>query len=231
MSIFTPLKVVVISFLTLLTFPLAILAGFTTTLAFSVLLFRVSLVYLDFILSFFPAYIFGRNTYNRRLQNSRTSPILSTLPPDPGYTAVGTIPSTGTGTYTRPRRRRPSSGSAVSFETITPVMEEDLSLMASAGMDRDFEGLGGWREGDDELWTTINSRFDMSNGVTPSVGKNHFRTLSGGSGRVPPGSEAGLTMRARPRSPAPRRTPPASPNTSKVRTPQSGGFPPAYHGC
>lgn len=220
MSIFTPVKVCIISFLTLLTFPLAILAGITTTLAFSVLLFRVSLVYVDFLLSFIPTYLFGRHTYSSRLQSVKPSPITTAASSQPGSTG------TGAGTYTRRRRRRPSSVSVISAEALTPVFEKDISLMPSAGMGRDFEGLGGWREGDDELWTTINSRFELSEGTGAIVGQNHHRALSGG--RISHASDGGLTTRQGSRSPGAKRTPPVSPNTSKVRTAPPGGFPSAF---
>jgi hypothetical protein len=59
MAILNPIYGLVLPFLCMFTLPLAIFAGITTTLAFSVLMFRVVLVYLDIALSFVPKYLMG----------------------------------------------------------------------------------------------------------------------------------------------------------------------------
>lgn len=211
MSILNPIKFCLISFISLLTFPLAILAGLTTALAFSILLFRVSMVYVDFLVSFIPTYVLGRHTYSRRLRK-KPSPILA----DPD--------SPSANSYARRRRRRLSAASA---EPPTPTLVADqhgLGLF-SAGMDRDFEGLGGWRDGDDELWTNINSRFRLSEGrPEQGQGQNHHRTLSG-SGIPREKSGRGGKQGAR----SPGSTTPVSPNMSKVRRPAPpNGVPPPF---
>lgn len=208
MSIFSPIKFCIISLLSLVTFPLALLAGLTTVLAFAILLLRVSLVYVDFLVSFIPTYVFGRHTYSSRLRNSRPSPILVTSPS-----------LSSTSSYARRRSHRPSATSPISAEAFTPATERGLQLMSTPGMDRDFEGLGGWRDDDDdERWTNINSRFRFAEGPV-AVAKNHCRTLSGG--RIPRDPDYGPAMR----SPG-AETPPVSANTSKVRRPSPKLAPP-----
>lgn len=213
MSILNPVKFCLISFISLLTFPLAILAGLTTVLAFSILLVRVSLVYVDFIVSFIPTYVFGRHTYSRRLRDSKPSPILPG-PDSPSSTA----------SYARRRRRRRLSAASAEPPTPTLVAEPYGLGILGAGMDRDFEGLGGWRDGDDELWTNINSRFQLSEGRPVLVQQHHHRTLSGGG--ISRG-EGGRGGRQGARSPG--STTPVAPNTSKVRRPAPpNGAPPPF---
>lgn len=207
MSILGPIKFCIISFLSLLTFPLALLAGLTTVLAFAILLFRVCLVYVDFLVSFIPTYIFGRHTYSRRLRTVKSSPTL-------------TSPSlSSTSSYALRRARHPSVTSPISVEAFTPVPEHSLNLMSPPRMDRDFEGLGGWRDDDDEAWTNINSRFRFTEGPV-ALGQNHYRTLSGGPLPRSPNYEPAM------RSPGAAAAPPVSPNMSRLRRPPKLAPPP-----
>lgn len=93
--------------------------------------------------------------------------------------------------------------------------EPSLGLIPSVGAERDFEGLGGWRVGEDEIWTTINSRSELPD---RQHGRNHHRSVSGGP--ITPGEGGYLMMKARTRSPEtkPARTS-TSPNSSRARTP------------
>lgn len=211
MGLVNPFKFCLVSVLSLLTLPLALLAGLTTFLAFSVLLVRISLFYVDFLVSFLPTYIFGRHTYSRRLRAAKPSPILA---PSPALSS--------TSPYARRRARRPSAASPISADAFTPAAaQHGLGLMATPGMDRDFEGLGGWRDGegdDDERWMNINSRFRIEGPVAP--GQNHFRTLSGG--RISRAAEYDSASRS------PGSSTPVSPNTSKVRRPQPNLAPPPF---
>lgn len=213
MSILNPVKLCLISFISLLTFPLAILAGLTTVVAFSILLFRVSLVYVDFFVSFIPTYVFGRHTYSRRLRDSKSSPII------PGPDSPSSTTS-----YARRRRRRRLSSASAEPPTPTLVAEPYGLGILGAGMDRDFEGLGGWRDGDDELWTNINSRFQLSEGRPVQVLQHHHRTLSGGGILRGEGARGGRQGARSPGS-----TTPVAPNTSKVRRPAPpNGVPPPF---
>lgn len=207
MSILSPIKFCVFSSLSLLTFPLAILAGLTTVLAFTILLLRVCLVYVDFFVSFIPTYVFGRHTYDSRLRNAKPSPIL-----------VASPSLSSTSSYAHRRARHPSVASPISVGAFTPTTEHGLDLTPTPGMDRDFEGLGGWRDDDDEHWTNINSRFRFAEGPV-ALGQNHYRTLSGGRLPRDPNYEPAM------RSPG-TTSPPASPNMSKVRRPLKLAPPP-----
>lgn len=62
MPIPNPVYGLMVPFLCIVTLPLAIFAGITTTLAFSVLMFRVMMVYLDIAVSLVPQYLMGRST-------------------------------------------------------------------------------------------------------------------------------------------------------------------------
>lgn len=209
MSILSPIKFCIISFLSLLTFPLAVLAGLTTVLAFAILLLRVCLVYVDFFVSFIPTYVFGRHTYSRRLREAKPSPILITSPS-----------LSSTSSYAVRRARHPTAMSPTSVEAFTPATEHGFDLMSTPGMDRDFEGLGGWRNDDDERWTNINSRFRFTEGPV-AVGQNHYRTLSGGRLPRDPNCEPAI------RSPG-ATSPSVSPNMSRVRRPPPKFAPPPF---
>jgi hypothetical protein len=87
-------------------------------------------------------------------------------------------------------------------------------LLPSIGPERDFEGVGGWRlSGDDETWTTINSRLELPD--KQYHGRNHHRSPSG---PTTPGEGGYLMMKGRTRSPSAIRTS-ASPNSGRTRTP------------
>ncbi|KAB5576440.1 hypothetical protein GE09DRAFT_1095739 [Coniochaeta sp. 2T2.1] len=62
MPIPNPVYGLMVPFLCVVTLPLAIFAGITTTLAFSVLMFRVMVVYLDIAVSLVPQYLMGRSS-------------------------------------------------------------------------------------------------------------------------------------------------------------------------
>ena len=62
MPIPNPVYGLMVPFLCVVTLPLAIFAGITTTLAFSILMFRVMLVYLDIAVSLVPQYLMGRGS-------------------------------------------------------------------------------------------------------------------------------------------------------------------------
>ncbi|KAF4513008.1 hypothetical protein G6O67_000331 [Ophiocordyceps sinensis] len=231
MALINPVHTLIVPFLCVVTVPLALLAGLTTTLAFSILSFRVILVYLDIALSLVPQCFGTRKTrypaYARHDERRPVSPAASS-----SANSNQNSPTTPTLTPTqqqqqlpssmgRRRRRRPSSVTSVaSAGSITPVGDMAMGLMPSVGPDRDFEGVGGWRsdrDGDDDTWTTINSRLELPD---RNHGRNHHRSPSGGP--VTPGDSGVLMMKPRARSPEARgmRTPP-SPNSCRTRTPSA----------
>jgi hypothetical protein len=153
MALLGPGYGLILPFLFLFTIPIALLAALTTTIAFSILLFRVSLVYIELALTIIPNYFLGTKSTRQTLPN-------------------GT--STATVTPTRRRKRRTSSMTALSGST-TPTPA------GSAQHIRDYEGVGGWRLGppsdDDDIWTKINSRLELP----AEHGRRHQRSLTSGS--------------------------------------------------
>lgn len=69
---------------------------------------------------------------------------------------------------------------------MTPKVPESsgLGIFGSGGVERDFEGVGGWRvpgsDDDDVLWTSMNSRLELP--ALPDERKRHHqRSLTSGS--------------------------------------------------
>jgi len=248
MALINPVHGLVVPFLCVFTIPLAFFAGLTTVLAFSVLMFRVAVVYLDIALAMVPQYFMGRKPGSRirsgsgsptryRIQGTMMgskTPVSpssssgsgsghitpsSTLPPFP--TAV--YNTGGSVSYKSPSGRRKSSygsggnflrhsrGSSqvsmASLGTITPIQEDEVvppspgrtneSVLApSVGMDRDFEGVGGWNldAGDESSWTNINSRLQLPS-ERVSFTRHHQRSQS--LGPVSPGDGSWLALKPR----------------------------------
>lgn len=225
MALVNPVYAFVVPFLFIVTVPLAVLAGITTTLAFALLIFRVIMVYLDVALSLIPQSLaslkFRRHRYMRH-EDQMTAAFTN-------YSTGSSIVGNSTASsihpqslFQRRRRRRPSSSVSVlsSGGTTTPVGDFGLGLMPSVGPGRDFEGIGGWRCGDDdELWTTINSRMELPD---RGFGRHHYRTPSGG-GATTPGDGGVLMMRTRRRSPESRAVvlTASSPTSCRTRTPSA----------
>ncbi|RGP79683.1 hypothetical protein FLONG3_2237 [Fusarium longipes] len=216
MALFNPVYVFVVPFLFVVTVPLAVFAGITTTVAFSVLILRVLAVYLDVALSLIPHYLGGRkirpyhpnNHYIRQplLETSSSALYLNSTATSAGSTAFESS--------LRRRRHRRSSSALSTAGTTTPISEKAFGLLPSIGPERDFEGIGGWRlGGDDEPWTTINSRLELPD--KQHHGRNHHRSPSG---PTTPGEGGYLMMKGRNRSPSAIRTS-ASPNSARTRTP------------
>ncbi|KAF4125243.1 hypothetical protein GMORB2_4083 [Geosmithia morbida] len=223
MGLFNPVRALVIPGFCLITVPLAILAGITTTLAFSVLLLRVFTVYLDILLSLAPRWP------SRRL-------FFTTAAVD-NDTGATNYPSTShhqrRHSHTPRRRRRSSTASSSSLG------ERGLGLVPSVGAERDFEGIGGWRLGgqiDDDLWSTAcNPPLEMPDRPVSYFGHgHHHRSSSANGGPTTPGEGGYLMMKSRtPRANAgvgssssatayPLASSPslaASPNNSRARTP------------
>lgn len=221
MALLNPVYAFVVPFLLLVTVPLALLAGITTTLAFALLILRVLVVYLDVILSLIPQSLVNFKLHRRYINHtSLTESPLSPLQAH-SYSDMTTSATQQQLLLHRRRRRRPSSSISIlsSAGSTTPISEMGLGLMPSVGPERDFEGIGGWRSGgdDDEAWTTINSRLELPD---RQFGRNHYRTPSGG-GATTPGDGGVLMMKTRRRSPESKssvRTV-TSPNSSRARTP------------
>jgi len=158
MALLNPIYSLILPFLFFFTIPIAILASITTACAFSVLLFRVILVYIELALAVIPHWLLGAKSTEKQLQ--RTKSLTSTSPG-------------------RRKRRRGSTSSNVSG-MITPVSSDNV-IGLSSGPTRDYEGVGGWRidnpSDDDALWTKINSRLELPADHI----RRHHRSLTSGS--------------------------------------------------
>ncbi|KAI5463092.1 hypothetical protein BGZ63DRAFT_402433 [Mariannaea sp. PMI_226] len=208
MAVLNPVYAFVVPFLFIVTVPLAVFAGITTTIAFSVLILRVLAVYLDVALSLVPHYLGG----------SKPRPYRPHPPQLQDFNPVATIASsssnsTASNTPQRRRRHRRSS-SVLSAASLTPVTSEmALGLAPSIGPERDFEGIGGWRLGDDDVWTTINSRLELPD--KQHHGRTHYMSPSG---PTTPGEGSCLMMKGRTPSSENKRSS-VSPNSGRTRTP------------
>ncbi|KAL2890831.1 hypothetical protein HOO65_010189 [Ceratocystis lukuohia] len=130
----SPMRTALVVFLCIVTVPLAIFACITTAMAFAMLFFRVSLVYLDLVLQWVPIY-FGL----RRLRNlswffpfsllGALHVLLSTSSPSPQppqssdaiLSAFSTTPMLGLSpVHSRRGSRRGSRASSFSAPSITP---------------------------------------------------------------------------------------------------------------
>ncbi|OAQ71263.1 hypothetical protein VFPPC_03590 [Pochonia chlamydosporia 170] len=223
MALLNPVYAFVVPFLFVVTVPLAILAGITTTLAFAVLIFRVVIVYLDVALSLIPQSLASFKRQKRYITHDARMPTTFTTTygsSNGDSSAASSMP--GPPLLHRRRRRRPSSSISIlsTGGSTTPINEFGLGLMPSVGPERDFEGVGGWRAGDDDdAWTTINSRMELPD---RQFTRHHYRSPSGG-GATTPGDGGVLMMKTRRRSPeskAAARTA-TSPNSSRTRTPSA----------
>ncbi|KAL7893687.1 hypothetical protein HDV63DRAFT_181391 [Trichoderma sp. SZMC 28014] len=218
MALLNPLYACVVPLLLITTIPLAIFAGITTTFAFSILIFRVFVVYLDIALSLVS------QSLTHLVESSKASHLRPPRTPSSSSSinsrANSVSPSASSTLLKRHRRRRPSS--SVYSGTATPASDIGLGLIPSVGAERDFEGVGGWRLGDDDdndaAWTTINSRSELLH--DRSHDRHHRRTAS--SGPASTAAESGfLMMKGRTRSPDKMLLTTPSPNSSRVRAPSA----------
>ncbi|KAI2622249.1 hypothetical protein GGS26DRAFT_252781 [Hypomontagnella submonticulosa] len=178
MAVFNPLQFLVFPFLFFVALPLALCAGFTTILAFMVLFLRLFLVYFDVGLETLRYVLVGHAAHTRSLASQPTTPAAT-----PPHSSEGSPSSSPEAKY---RRRRKRQGSlSISSGTATPIGGLDgLALTPSIGLERDFEGIGGWRldsvdvdadAADDQQWYSLNSRLEIPDR------RHHFRSQSGGA--------------------------------------------------
>lgn len=245
MAIINPVYALIVPFLFVFTIPLAIFAGITTTLAFSVLMFRVAVVYVDIAVNMVPQYLTGRRVYP--FPRGYASTLLSTteassnMPPSPVGSGTSS-PPTSRQVVRHHRRRRTSGASLHSVGSITPVDDHisgsglglggskrnSFMMIPSIGMDRDFEGVGGWRLGgrnpddDDDAWTHINSRLELP---LDYQRKHHQRSPSGGGATTPGGGNGGeyLMMKSPTSARSQDRSPEKSGKRSRDKKDKDGG--------
>ncbi|KAI0117268.1 hypothetical protein F4814DRAFT_448271 [Daldinia grandis] len=218
MAIFSPLQFFIFPFLFFVALPLALCAGLTTILAFMVLFLRLFLVYFDVGLETLRYVLVGHVAHTRSIPHRRTP---SGTPP---HSSVSSPPSSP---EARHRRRRSKTQGSFSSGSVTPIGGFDsLALTPTTGLERDFEGVGGWRldsvdvDADvaDQQWYSLNSRLELPDR------RHHSRSHSGGA-VLPGNSGLGLYMKganaSTTYSPEALRIY-ASPNSSRSRTPTSG---------
>ena len=152
-----------------LSIPLASFAVFTTTLAFSTLLVRVAVVYIELGAVVLHDQITGRPISNVNLPPLRAA-------------AVGTDSASA-----RRKSRRSSAGSGRSDASVTSLRLPENNTPGTnsgSGAHRDFEGVGGWVLGttdeDDGLWTLMKSRLELSATVGERKRK-HQRSMTSGA--------------------------------------------------
>ncbi|KAI2635446.1 hypothetical protein GGS21DRAFT_515896 [Xylaria nigripes] len=184
---FSPLKFIAFPFVFLFALPLALCAGVTTVLAFFILFFQLFLVYFDVSLETLRYIFIGHATQSRYIAPRN----ILTISSDSSSNSTP-LPSPSAATNRHRRRVKPygNAGSA----PMTPTFGVGFSTVApSIGLERDFEGVGGWRLAggdvdtdttDDQQWLTHNSR------LANPYRRHHFRSQSGGailSGPAAPG--------------------------------------------
>lgn len=223
MGVLNPVYALVIPSLVFITIPLAVLAGITTTLAFSVLIVRVLAVYLDIVISLIPQSLSGTTPAGAASSSSPMYRRLNGLK-TPSSPTSPSASSQQTPRALRHHRRRRSSASAISGGgSASSVSERGLGLIPSVGAERDFEGIGGWRVGrdedqDDVAWTTVNPPPPERSPLI-HLPRHHARSASGRPTTPGEGGPYLMMKSGRTRSPETRPSKRASPNSSRARTP------------
>ncbi|KAM3077104.1 hypothetical protein ACMFMF_005020 [Clarireedia jacksonii] len=171
MALISPFYAIILPFLFVFTLPFAIFASITTTLAFCVLFFRVTVVYIELALAVIPYYLLGPKASHKNNSQYKLTPTFSIIP-----------------VARRKKRRSSVSSNHSATGSITPVpkvggSESALGLSQSIGPARDYEGVGGWRldnsgSDDDAQWTNMNSRLELP---ANHGRRHHQRSLTSGS--------------------------------------------------
>ncbi|RWA14691.1 hypothetical protein EKO27_g463 [Xylaria grammica] len=216
MLFFNPLKFFIFPFVFIVALPLALCAGITTIIAFLVLFLRLFLVYFDVGLETLQYVLIGHATQARYIA-SRGAPAITSGSP----TNSTPLPSPAATAFKHRRRAKHQGGGGSGSVTPVPGTDGFAALTPSIGLERDFEGVGGWRlesadtdtDGTDERqWYNLNSRLENP------YRRHHFRSQSGGAVMAGP-TGSGMVVRpglvARSHSPEALKTP----SRSSSRTP------------
>lgn len=140
----------------ILSIPLALLAAVTTYLATLALLLRVSVVYFELGIALVRSWIFAPTN----------------LPMSASPASYGQKPNT----VSKRHRRNSSSNRGIRLKpsNLDTSMKSKsyVALVGSSAPNRDFEGVGGWRDSDDvnddDIWLSMNSRLEL-----PTPGAQH----------------------------------------------------------
>ncbi|KAI0516731.1 hypothetical protein F5B22DRAFT_178357 [Xylaria bambusicola] len=217
MLFFNPLKFFVFPFVFLVALPLALCAGVTTIVAFLVLFLRLFLVYFDVGLETLRYILIGHATHTRYITSQRT-PVLT-----PGAsTTTSTLVPPQAVVNTRHRQRVNRRGSSGLLASAPSGTEGFSAIAPSIGLERDFEGVGGWRldsndtdNPEEQQWYILNSRLESP------YRRHHYRSQSGGavlSGHNGPGIMSRPESMTRSHSPEHSRRS-STPSRSSSRTP------------
>lgn len=154
-----PASIVALPLLFFFSLPLAFFAVFTTSIAFWALLFRVSVIYLELLTALLRAYIF---------------------PITPSRTTVELPPRSPT----HKKQSSSASESSIAPPSRPPTKSESFACLVGEATNRDFEGVGGWRDPgspqEEALWLAMNSRLELPL-ATPGYRRHHQRSSTGGS--------------------------------------------------
>ncbi|MCJ1261084.1 hypothetical protein MMC22_000948 [Lobaria immixta] len=170
--------------LVVISLPLAIFAALTTSLAFSALFLRALVVYAELT----AVLIQNQFATNHGPAAKRVSSDRKSTPP---------VMIDEKDTRRKSRRSSACSGNS-NGGSMTPKRPESsgLGIYGSGGIERDFEGVGGWRipgsDDDDVLWTSMNSRLELP-AIVDERKRNHHRSLTSSSlstASLIPGSRA-----------------------------------------
>ncbi|KAI1853249.1 hypothetical protein JX265_000252 [Neoarthrinium moseri] len=192
--------VLLLPFAVLAALPFAIFAAFTSILAFFVL--WLQLIWANFaVLLETLRYVFLGHGRPRHFVPSPSESRRSSRPTSPTMSPPLSPEALSPKSY-RPRRRTASIGSN---GAIASGHYGGQLLTTSSALDRDYEGLGGWRlqdgrnAADEKAWESLNSRFEV-----PDHHRHHYRsqTHSGApAGACRVGSSNASGARSNPHSP------------------------------
>ncbi|KAI1369425.1 hypothetical protein F5Y08DRAFT_293279, partial [Xylaria arbuscula] len=174
---FNPLKFLVIPFVFFVALPLSLCAGASTIVAFFILFLRLFLVYFDVGLETIRYMLLGHAT-PAGYRSSHSTPAVT---PRASSTSMFIPPQTATNTKHRSRAKRHGSSGLLPPEL---SLDKFCAISPSVGLERDFEGVGGWRldstdgdsdNTDERQWHVLNSRLENP------YRRHHSRSQSGGA--------------------------------------------------
>lgn len=151
-----------------ITIPLVIFAAFTTSLAFTTLLLRALVVYVELAAALIQNHFAPEKAPNGSIIPAKLAISHSGSKHTRRKSRRGSAASGSSNGSVTPRERRPSSG---------------LGVYGGQGVARDFEGVGGWRipsPNDDDPWLNMNSRLELPT-MMDGGRRNHHRSRTSGS--------------------------------------------------
>lgn len=217
MALLNPLQLLVFPFLLVVSLPLAIFAGATTILAFVVLFMRLFFVYFDVGLETLRYVLLG----HQEAQQLLVSPAGSRRPSAPASPRLSRSASPGEAASPSSQRRRRSRAGSVA--NIAPLLGSlgGVSIAPQSSLDRDFEGVGGWRNNadpeDEHAWESLNSRLELLDQRHHHRSQSSTAALLGVNVSAPGLLKSSSTAAISPQDL--RKGSASSPNSSRSRTP------------